>query len=200
VPDQIRFTDGVAYEQYMGRWSQLVGTAFLDWLAPAPGLRWLDVGCGNGVFTEMVARRCEPGSIAGIDPSEAQLSFARTRPALNRADLRQANAMALPFADGSFDVAVMPLVIFFVPDPAKGVAEMVRVVSPGGFVAAYGWDLVNGGFPYAALRDEMRASGVDVPLPPSPDAASLESLNTLWTVAGLSDVDAREREESGTLA
>jgi ubiquinone/menaquinone biosynthesis C-methylase UbiE len=50
------------------------------------------------------------------------------------AEFRQGDAMALPFPDNSFDLAVMALVIFFVPDPAKGVAEMVRVVSPGGTV------------------------------------------------------------------
>jgi SAM-dependent methyltransferase len=192
VSDQIRFTDGAAYEHYMGRWSQLVGSAFLDWLAPAPGLRWIDVGCGNGAFTEMLAERCAPGELAGIDPSEEQLSFARTRPALRAAQFRRADAMALPFAEDTFDVSVMPLVIFFVPDPARGVAEMARVVAPGGLVTAYGWDLVNGGFPYAALQDEMRALGVDVPMPPSPDAASRASLHSLWTGAGLRDVRTRE--------
>ena len=45
--------------------------------------------------------------------------------------------MALPFDAGRFDAAVMALVIFFVPEPAKGVGEMTRVHSPGGFVAAY---------------------------------------------------------------
>ena len=146
MPDQIRFTDGAAYEHYMGRWSQLVGAAFLDWLAPAPGLRWLDVGCGNGAFTEMLRTVRATRALAGIDPSEEQLSFARTRLALASSQFRQADAMALPFADAAFDVAVMPLVIFFVPDPARGVAEMARVVAPGGFVTAYGWDLLNGGF------------------------------------------------------
>ena len=67
---EIRFDDGAAYERYMGKWSQLAGEAFLDWLAPAPGLRWLDVGCGNGAFTEMLAERCAPASVKGIDPSE----------------------------------------------------------------------------------------------------------------------------------
>jgi hypothetical protein len=44
VTDQIRFDDGAAYERYMGEWSRLAGETFLDWLAPASGLRWLDVG------------------------------------------------------------------------------------------------------------------------------------------------------------
>ena len=43
-----RFDDGTAYERMMGRWSQLAGESFLDWLALDTGLRWLDVGCGNG--------------------------------------------------------------------------------------------------------------------------------------------------------
>ena len=54
----------------------------------------------------------------------------------------------------------MPLVIFFfVPDPAKGVAEMARVVCPSGIVTAYAWDLFGGGFPYEALRAEMPRAG-----------------------------------------
>src|SRR6476619_7196461 len=104
----IRFDDGAAYERYMGVWSRLVGEKFLRWLAPAPGLRWLDVGCGNGAFTEMIAHECAPAAIAGVDPSEGQLAFARTRPALRSADFRKGDAMALPYADASFDVAVMP--------------------------------------------------------------------------------------------
>ena len=72
----IRFDDGAGYERFMGKWSQLAGETFLDWLAPEPGLRWLDVGCGNGAFTEMLVERCAPVSVQGIDPSEAQLLLA----------------------------------------------------------------------------------------------------------------------------
>ena len=115
MTDQIRFDDGSAYERYMGRWSQLAGDRFLEWLNPRPGLRWLDVGCGNGAFTEMLVERCAPLSVQGIDPSEGQLAYARTRPASRLAQFRQGDAMALPFAEDTFDAAVMPLVIFFVP-------------------------------------------------------------------------------------
>ena len=135
VTNQIRFDDGTAYERYMGEWSQLAGEAFLDWLAPKSALRWLDVGCGNGAFTELLVARCAPVSVQGIDPSEGQLAYARTRPASRVAQFRQGDAMAQPFPDDTFDAAVMPLVIFFVPDPAKGVAEMARVVCSGGTVA-----------------------------------------------------------------
>jgi len=190
--DEIRFDDGAKYERYMGKWSQLAGETFLEWLAPKSGLRWLDVGCGNGAFTEMLVARCAPVAVDGIDPSAEQLAFARTRPALSAAQFRQADAMALPFADNAFDVAVMPLVIFFVPVPAKGVAEMARVVSPGGAVGAYAWDIPGGGFPYESLWATMRAMGVVVPLPPSNDASRIEAMGELWKGAGLEAVETRE--------
>jgi len=200
MSDQIRFTDGASYERYMGRWSQLAGERFLAWLAPQSGLRWLDIGCGNGASTEMLAERCAPASLYGIDPSEAQLTYARTRPALHKAQFRQGDAMALPYPDDSFDAAVMALVIFFVPDPAKGVGEMVRVACPGGIVAAYAWDMAGGGFPYATLQAEMRAMGVAVPVPPSPNASRIEVLQDLWTVAGLRAVETREISVQRTFA
>ena len=198
--DQIRFDDGAAYEQYMGAWSRLVGEAFLDWLAPKPGLRWLDVGCGNGAFTEMLVERCAPAGVEGIDPSEAQLAYARTRPASRLAQFRQGDAMALPFGDNTFDAAVMPLVIFFVPEPARGVAEMARVVRAGGVVVAYAWDLDGGGFPYEVLREEMERLNVAVPQPPNPDASRIDALRGLWAGAGLEGVETREITVQRTFA
>jgi SAM-dependent methyltransferase len=200
VTDEIRFNDGAAYERYMGKWSQLIGERFLDWLAPESDLRWLDVGCGNGAFTEMIVERCAPAAVQGIDPSEKQLAFARTRLATRGAEFRLGDAMALPFADNAFDAAVMPLVIFFVPDPARGVAEMVRVVRRGGIVTAYAWDLVGGGLPYHALQAEMRAMGIAVPMPPNPGASQKDSMRDLWAGAGLDSVDTREIAVERTFA
>ncbi len=190
--DPIRFDDGAAYERFMGRWSQLAGEVFLGWLAPRPGLRWLDVGCGNGAFTEMIVARCAPASVQGIDPSEGQLAYARTRSRSPVAQFRQGDAMALPFPDGAFDAAVMPLVIFFVPEPSKGLGEMARVVCPGGTVSAYAWDMFGGGFPYEALHTEMRGMGIAVPMPPSPGASRMDEMRDLWIGAGLESVETRE--------
>jgi SAM-dependent methyltransferase len=175
----------------MGKWSQLAGEAFLDWLAPKAGLHWVDVGCGNGAFTEMIVDRCAPASVEGVDPSEAQLAYARTRPASRVAQFRHGDAMALPFPDRAFDAAVMPLVIFFVPEPATGVAEMTRVVGAGGSVSAYAWDMLEGGFPYHALQEEARALGATVPMPPRPEASRIDVMRDLWRAAGLQSVETR---------
>ena len=192
MAEQIRFDDGDAYEDFMGKWSLLAGNAFLDWLSPAPGLRWVDVGCGNGAFTQLLIERCAVREVQGIDPSAEQLSFARTRLARAPATFRQGDAMALPWADASFDAAVMALVIFFVPEPARGVAEMARVIRPGGGACAYAWDILGGGFPYFALQDEMRKLGHPPLWPPSVEAARIEALRRSWTDAGLVDVETRE--------
>jgi ubiquinone/menaquinone biosynthesis C-methylase UbiE len=191
MSSEIRFDNGAAYEQYMGRWSQLVGEVFLDWLDAAPGLRWLDVGCGNGAFTAQIAARCVPAAVTGIDPSEAQLAYARTRPELQQARFERGDAMALPLEAASVDVAVMPLVLFFVPEPARGVREMARVVAAGGTVAAYSWDMDGGGFPYAVLRSELEQMGLRVPSAPSDDASRLDVSRQLWESAGLTSVETR---------
>jgi ubiquinone/menaquinone biosynthesis C-methylase UbiE len=124
------FDDGNAYERLMGRWSRLTGEVFLDWLDVPMNLRWLDVGCGNGAFTEVLIARCAPSEVIALDPSEGQLAFARTRSGARVADFRIGEAQALPFGDDRFDVAAMALVLTFLPDPHKAVSEMARVVRP----------------------------------------------------------------------
>src|SRR5215472_7391604 len=194
----IRFDDGAAYDRGMGVWSQLAEQVFLDWLAPSSGLRWIDIGCGSGAFTELLAQRCAPAEIQGIDPSEAQFAFARARPALPETTFLQGDAMALPFETDRFDAAVMALVLFFVPDPAKGVAEMARVVRPGGTVSAYLWIASEG--PPGPFTVELAAFGATVTRPPSADAAPLAVLTALWTDAGIEAVERTDIEVRRTLA
>lgn len=187
----IRFDDGAAYERMMGVWSRLAGEIFLQWLAPKPGLNWIDVGCGNGAFTELVVANNAPAKISGVDPSDGQLAYARTRSGLGMTEFHKGDAVELPFPDRSFDIAIMALVIFFLPEPAKGVAEMVRVVKPGGTVAAYAWDFVGGGFPLQPVQTELKAMGLNPVRPPSFEASQIDALKKLWSDAGLVDIETR---------
>ncbi|KAA2236571.1 class I SAM-dependent methyltransferase [Salinarimonas soli] len=127
-----------AYERYMGRWSRGVAPLFLDWLGAPPGRAWADIGCGTGELSLGIARRCAPGRLVGIDPSRAFLDRAASR--VPGAEFREGDAALLDLPDAGFDYAVSGLVLNFLPDKAAGLAEMARVVRPGGTVALYVWD------------------------------------------------------------
>jgi SAM-dependent methyltransferase len=182
------FTDGAAYERMMGRWSVRVGAVFLDWLEQPPGLRWLDVGCGNGAFTELLIARTAPAEVQAIDPSEDQLAYARTRLGARIAVFHQGDAQSLPFPERRFDATAMALVITFIPDPAKAVAEMARVTRSGGSIGTYMWDVDGGGLPLEPMRKALRTIGVDYPVPPS-TAGRLDRMRELWQGAGLQSVE-----------
>jgi len=196
--NSIRFEDGSGYEHMMGKWSRLVGEDFLTWVAPPPGLRWIDVGCGNGASTELLVDRCAPSEVVGVDPSEAQLAFARAR-GIARARFELGEATALPCRDLAFDAAMMALVLFFVPAPEMGVAEMRRAVRPGGPVCAYLWDVLEpGGFPLSVMQEELKAVSSTPMLPPRADVSTLQALADLWTAAGLVNVRTKQFTVSRT--
>jgi len=185
------FTDGAAYERMMGRWSRAVGDVFLDWLALPPGLSWLDVGCGTGAFSQLVLDRCRPGEIRAIDPSEDQIDYARTTLAAKQVNFQVGDAQSLPFADAQFDVAAMALVITFVPDPAKAIAEMKRVAKPGGTLGTYVWDFRSGGSTLQPLRQAIEAIGIEVPPTAGHENSSRERLNGFFKAAALEHVATR---------
>lgn len=185
------FNDGAAYERLMGRWSKLVGQQFLDWIAPAKGLSWLDVGCGNGAFTEEIIARYAPVKVAAVDPSEGQLRYARIRPGAKLAEFRVGDAQSLPFDESSFDIVAMALAISFVPDPIKAASEMARVARPGGTVATYMWDFSIGGPPVEPIYRALPAVGIAPPKPMNAAVATPEGLSALWTKAGLEAVEAK---------
>ncbi len=183
------FADGEAYERLMGRWSRLVGDQFIDWLDVPKGLRWLDLGCGNGAFTERLISHCAPSEVMAIDPSKEQLAYASVRPGTKLAKFQVGSAEKLPFADGSFDAAVMALVITFVPDPAKAVTEMTRVVRRGGWIATYMWDVLGGGLPIAPIYAAIKSFGLPIPNNPSVAASQRGAMLTYWEKAGLKSID-----------
>jgi ubiquinone/menaquinone biosynthesis C-methylase UbiE len=185
------FGDGKAYERLMGRWSQLAGAKFLDWLDAPKGLRWIDVGCGNGAFTEVLISRGSPAAVTAIDPSDGQLAYARTRPGAKLAQFHLGDAQALPFPDNSFDAASMALVIAFVADPVKAAAEMARVVRPGGWIATYMWDIPGGGMPIEPVYAAMKTLGISYPLPSGFANTTQYKMRAAWEQAGLKSVEAQ---------
>ncbi len=185
------FTDGGAYERLMGRWSRLLAEPFLDWLEAPSNLAWLDVGCGNGAFTEELIARCTPAAVTAIDPSDDQLAYARMRPGTRMADFRAGNAGKLPCDDDTFDVAAMALVIAFLPDPGAAVAEMARVVRPGGLVTAYMWDVPGGGVPVHPIYLALESMGLTSGRPPNSAASERDAMQRFWKEAGLETIETR---------
>ncbi len=102
-------------------------------LAPGPGVRVLDAGCGRGEV--LLACAAEGAEVAGADYAEAAVELTReTLAGVPGADVRRADLTSLPWADGSFDRALLGDVVEHV-DPAQTVpvlAELERVLAPGG--------------------------------------------------------------------
>ena len=117
---------------------------FIDFAGVADGEKILDVGCGTGSLTFALARAADLGEIAAIDYSPVFVEEAIQRNSDPRIKIRQADACDLPFEDGAFDRALALLVLHFVPEAGKAVAEMRRVVRPGGIVGAAVWDHLGG--------------------------------------------------------
>lgn len=136
---------GDRYEAYMGRWSRQVAPRFLDWLGAADGLDWLEVGCGTGALSAAILARCNPNSLVAIDPSEGFVATARANVPDRRAEFRVGDAQALSLPAGSRDIIASALVLNFVPDRRKALAEMRRVARTGGTIGFYVWDYPGGG-------------------------------------------------------
>src|SRR6476469_6072041 len=126
----------------MGRFSQPLAAEFLAWAGRGDGTPVLDVGCGPGALTTRLADTHGAEHVSAVDPSEAFVAAVRDR--LQGADVLVAAAERLPFGDGTFGSAYAQLVVHFMAEPLAGLAEMGRVVRPGGTVAAGVWDFAEG--------------------------------------------------------
>lgn len=188
---RIEFTDAGAYERFMGRWSRAVAPHFLQWIAPPPRARWLDVGCGTGILMEALLDLCEPASVTGIDSAAAQIDHMSRKWTGARAKFQQADAMDLPFRSASFDIAASALVLNFVAEPLRALEEMRRVTVPGGVVAGYVWDFGRELSPSGPLRQAMRALGAEAPAIPGTAHCSLDALRSLHLRAGFQSVELR---------
>ena len=161
------WASGAAYEPYVGRWSRLVAREFLGWLAIPPGQRWLDVGCGTGALSQTILDLAAPVQVTGVDASDGYVAYARAHVRDRRVQFRTGDAQALPEPSATYDVAVSGLVLNFVPEPQRLVAEMARVTRGGGTVAAYVWDY----------------------------AGEMQLMRHFWNAAVALDPAARERDE-----
>jgi SAM-dependent methyltransferase len=185
---------GAAYEAYVGRWSRLVARELLRWLRVPPGARWLDVGCGTGTLVDAIVEHAAPRVVLGVDRSPGFVAHARARLSDERVALHVGDAQALAIAGDSLDAVVSGLVLNFVPEPARMVAEMARAARPGSTIALYVWD-------YAAGMELMRRFW-DAAKALDPAAAALDEaarfpgcapapLEALFAAAGLARVATR---------
>jgi SAM-dependent methyltransferase len=191
-PPAEAWTSDRYYEPYVGRWSRLVATRFLQWLPDAPPFAWCDVGCGTGALAHAVLEREKPTRVFGVDPSEGFLAAARRGAAGLPFTAAVGTATAIPAEDDAFDRVVSALVLNFVPQPDAALAEMRRITRPGGLIGTYVWDYAEGMEMIRTFWDA--ASALD------PAAVELdeglrfpvcrpEPLRALFGSAGLADVE-----------
>jgi SAM-dependent methyltransferase len=188
------WSDGEAYERFMGRWSRLLADAAVGWLDPEPGARWVDVGSGTGALTEAVLHGAAPAELVAVDPAAAFTERARARLGDERVVVLTGVAEDLPLQSGTADYVVSSLVLNFVGDPAKALREMVRVARPGGTVACAVWDYAEG---MQMLRIFWDAAVARDPAAMELDEARFPvcrpgALGEVFAAAGLVDVELGE--------
>jgi ubiquinone/menaquinone biosynthesis C-methylase UbiE len=137
-------SSGKGYELQMGRHSRSLAPLLVAFATPRAKGKALDVGCGTGNLAVELAKNPDLTSIEAFDFSPPYIAYAKTRGADPRINFQTADACAIPFADGAFDLTLSMLVLAFIPEPQRAVREMVRVTKPGGTVAACMWDLRGG--------------------------------------------------------
>jgi SAM-dependent methyltransferase len=177
------------YEKIMGRFSRRLAHAFIDFSGSAPGETILDVGCGTGSMTAALAEPGNHTAIVGIDVSEPYVAFARARNKDSRITFDIGDVVSLPYPSGHFDRAVSQLVLMFLPDPSPAVAEMRRVVRPGGTVAACVWDGFGGQPHVRMLWDTASALGLDRSRSLFRPLNTAGELAAMWRKVGLVDVE-----------
>jgi SAM-dependent methyltransferase len=175
----------VAYDNFMGRYSMRLAPLFADFAGVAAGQRVLDVGAGTGALTSELASRGVDAAAA--DPSPPFVAALERR--LPAVDVRAAPAEELPWPDESFDAALAQLVLTFMNDAPTGVAEMRRVVRPGGVVAACMWDRTGMEMLAAVHRTQAIVPGSAGPTEARTLYRTREEIESLFAGDGFADVE-----------
>jgi SAM-dependent methyltransferase len=176
-----------SYDRFMGTYSSPLAPQLADFAGVASGARVLDVGCGPGALTTELVRRVGAAAVSAVEPSEQFAAAAAARhPGV---DVRRAPAEHLPFADGEFDVTLAQLVVHFMSEPERGIAEMARVTRTGGVVAACVWDHAGGTGPISAFWQAAHELDADVADESLLAGAREGHLVELLEAAGLQDVE-----------
>jgi len=131
---------GVAYEDFMGRWSRLLAPRFVSWLRAQPTAHWLDVGCGTGALADAICAGAQPASVVACDPSEPFVEYARQHQVDPRVSFVVAGAGQLPTRPGGFDSVASLFALNFFPKPEAAIEEMSRIAARDGLVSACVWD------------------------------------------------------------
>jgi ubiquinone/menaquinone biosynthesis C-methylase UbiE len=151
--------DGAAYEQFLGRWTRRLAPPLLDFADFSAAGALLDVGTGTGSLAFAMAARWPGRNVLGIDTAAPYIAYARAQANGAQPDFATGDAAALRHDDASFAGVAAQLVLNFVPQPHRALAEMRRVTRPGGAVVAAVWDF-RGGLVYQRLFWDT-AAGVD---------------------------------------
>lgn len=133
---------GDAYDSFMGRYSRSLAGPFADAAGVVSGQTAIDVGCGPGALTRELVRRLGAEAVSACDPAPGFVADCAAR--LPGVRVEAGPAEAIPFETGGFDHAMAQLVLHFVANPSRAASEMMRVVQPGGTVAACVWDFADG--------------------------------------------------------
>ena len=181
------FSDADAYDCFMGRYSRVLAPELAHAAGVAAGQRVLDVGCGPGALTGVLAGMLGADHVAAVDPTEPFVEQCRAN--VPGADVRLAPAEEIPFEDESFDRTLAQLVFHFVSDPIASVGEMKRVTRPGGKVAACVWDMTGGMTMIRAYWDAAREADPGAPAETERFGGKPAQLADLWRAAGLRDVE-----------
>jgi SAM-dependent methyltransferase len=139
-----RWTAGLTYEDFMGRWSRQLAPRFVSWLQIPGGSHWLDVGCGTGALTNAICECASPASVLGCDPAESFIEYARRRSLDPRASFVVAGVGGLPGRAGGYDSVTSLLALNFLPDAEASVREMRSLTASQGAVSACVWDYADG--------------------------------------------------------